>query len=70
MQPDKQILNEWHDDPLNWKWGIFYFNKKDKRLLPPKKLKSFGWTVTFANPYSVLIMIAIIVFVIVIGYLF
>ncbi|HEY8658559.1 MAG TPA: DUF5808 domain-containing protein [Hanamia sp.] len=66
---DKDIFNEWHDDPANWKLGIFYFNKKDKRMLPPKRIKGFGWTVNFANPYSVMLLIVIIALCITIGLL-
>lgn len=60
-KPTKEILQEWHDDPSNWKLGIFYFNKKDKRLLPPKRIEGLGWTINFANPYSVLILAVIII---------
>lgn len=52
-EPTKETLDEWHKDPTNWKWGIFYFNKKDKRLFPPKKIKALGWTVNFSNPLSI-----------------
>jgi len=33
---------------------VFYFNPKDKRILPPKRIPQFGWTVEFANPVSVI----------------
>jgi uncharacterized membrane protein len=49
-----------HNDPTNWKWGIFYCNKEDKRLFLPKKNPASGITVNFANPYSVLIVLVII----------
>ena len=39
-----------HDDPTNWKWGLFYVNYKDSRLIVPKRMKSFGWTLNFAQP--------------------
>ena len=67
-KPSKQMLDEWHKDPSNWIFGVFYFNKKDKRIFPPKKLEFLGWTVNFANPYS-LIMMLLIVILAVIGYL-
>lgn len=51
---------QWRKDPANWKWGIFYYNKDDKRILPPKKYKWMGWTVNFANAYSVLFMLALL----------
>jgi uncharacterized membrane protein len=57
----KVTLNAWHKDPSNWNWGLFYYNKNDKRIFPPKKFAAFGWTVNFANPYSRFVMIAVLV---------
>lgn len=51
---------QWHEDPSNWKLGVFYFNPEDKRLLPPKRVKAMGWTVNFANPLSIALAIAMI----------
>lgn len=39
-----------NEDPENWKWGIFYFNKKDFRYVVPKKNQMLGWTFNFAHP--------------------
>jgi uncharacterized membrane protein len=63
-------LNKEYSDPSNWIWGIFYFNKKDKRIFPPKKDKYAGWTVNFANPYSILAIIVLIILLAVIGNFF
>lgn len=60
QKPSKETLNEWHNDPSNWKFGIFYFNKEDKRIFPPKRIKSLGWTINFSNPISVLVIIGIV----------
>ena len=30
----QELKNKLHDDPKNWKLGIFYFNKEDKKLSP------------------------------------
>ena len=69
-KPSQETLNQWHDDPSNWKFGIFYFNKKDKRIFPPKRMEGFGWTVNFANPFSLLTLFAIIlIFVLIMKYL-
>ena len=38
-----------HDDPQNWKWGIFYVNAKDSRLIVPKRIMGLGWTLNFAH---------------------
>lgn len=53
-KPSQEQLDAWTKDPNNWKWGIFYYNKEDKRILPPKKNPAMGWTVNFANKRSVL----------------
>lgn len=54
--------DEGHNDPANWTWGIFYHNKEDKRLFPPKRSDSpgWGWTVNFANPNSILVLLVIL----------
>ena len=58
-KPSKETYQRWHDDPDNWKWGFIYYNKKDKRLFPPKENKAFGWTINFANPYSILALVGV-----------
>jgi uncharacterized membrane protein len=58
--PDKDTLKKWSADPNNWKWGIFYYNKEDKRLMPPKKNPAMGFTINFANKKSVLFFLLLI----------
>ena len=66
--PDQETLNALHDDPDNWVlWGI-YFNRKDHRIFPPKRVEGLGWTVNFANPYSILVMILIAVLILSIAF--
>ena len=60
-KPTKETLEEWHNDPSNWFLGVFYFNKKDKRVFLPKRFSFLGWTVNFANPYSIVVLVGIIV---------
>lgn len=48
-------------DPKNYKLGVFYFNKEDKRIFPPKRMKAMGWTVNFANPISIAALVLLIV---------
>ncbi len=60
---DEERHKLWHDDPKNWKLGIFYFNPEDKRIFPPKRMEGLGWTINFANSDSVLAMTAIIVLI-------
>ena len=61
-KPSKETLEKWHQDPNNRKWGSFYYNKEDHRLLPPKRIAWMGWTVNFANPKSVALFAVILVF--------
>lgn len=66
-KPGKEIFEQWHKDPANWRMGIFYYNKNDKRILPPKRIRSMGWTINFANPWSVaffiLVMLILVLFI-------
>jgi len=57
-------LDRMRNDPENYKWGIFYFNRKDPRMLVPKRNRLMGWTMNFASPYSYLILIGIAAFAI------
>lgn len=34
-----------------WKWGVFYWNREDPRVLVPKRY-GWGWTFNFARPSS------------------
>ena len=59
-KPTPEELEQGHADSNNWKLGIFYFNPKDKRIFPPKRIPGLGWTVNFANPLSVLVMVGLL----------
>ncbi len=59
MDP-QEFKNEDYLDPKYWILGIFYFNKNDKRIFPPKRMKQMGWTVNFANPTLIFVLIALI----------
>ncbi|MFV0389890.1 MAG: DUF5808 domain-containing protein [Pyrinomonadaceae bacterium] len=50
---DQTQFEEWRQNPKNWKWGIFYYNREDKRIFPPKRCKAMGWTINFGNPASI-----------------
>lgn len=47
------------DDATNYKWGVFYFNVKDTRVLVPKRKRWMGWTFNFARLESYLILLLI-----------
>lgn len=49
------------DEPTNYKWGIFYFNRKDSRIVVPKRVRGMGWTLNFGTIYTYILLIFIIV---------
>jgi uncharacterized membrane protein len=57
------------DNNSFWKLGVFYYNKQDKRLFPPKRM-GLGWTVNFANPLSVALFLLILMVIIFLSKLF
>jgi len=59
-KPTKELSDQWRKDSSNWVCGLFYHNKADARLLPPKRLAAMGWTVNFANLNSVLLFAGIV----------
>jgi hypothetical protein len=56
-------LDQFHSDPANWKYGIFYFCRADPRIIVPKRIIGLGWTLNFARPMAVpfvLLLLAVI----------
>ena len=49
----------WHRDPSNWRGGVFYFNRKDPRLMVPKRNPKMGWTLNFGNPLTYLVLLVL-----------
>lgn len=62
-QFEQDELDRMRNNSDNYKWGLFYYNQRDPRFLVPRKT-GIGFSPNFANPYSYLIIIAIIVFAI------
>jgi uncharacterized membrane protein len=66
MDPNKEMkerqYQEWYNDSNNWKFGIIYFNPKDKRLFPSKRTSWAGWTVNFGSPLSILALVLLLLF--------
>jgi uncharacterized membrane protein len=44
---------------IYWKWGIFYYNPDDPRMIVPKRIKWLGWSLNFAKPISVILLLSI-----------
>lgn len=60
---DQAILDSMSKNPSNWK-GVFYFNRKDPRLIVPKLYPVMGWTFNFASIYSYITIGCIILIII------
>ena len=68
-KPSKETLEEWFNNPANWKYWAFYYNPQDKRIFPPKRTR-LGWTIKFANRKSIIINIIILLVILAIGAIF
>jgi len=66
-EPDQETLNRWHQDPDNWKWGVFYYNKEDKRLLVLKRSMWMGLTFNYAHPLAIPVTLSIFLMIIVLA---
>ena len=66
----QETKNEWHRDPNQWRFGIFYYNPLDNRIFAPKRIKSLGWTINFANRRSIFFNITLIAFILFLIYLY
>jgi uncharacterized membrane protein len=53
------------DDPKHYKLNSFYFNRKDPRILVPKRLRILGWTFNFAHKESYLAVLLLLVVVLI-----
>ncbi|MEO8794656.1 MAG: DUF5808 domain-containing protein [Daejeonella sp.] len=51
------------NSPQNWKFGVFYFNKNDDRIIVPKRYAELGWTLNFAHKAAVWGLIAIFIII-------
>lgn len=58
----KKTSDRWKNNPNNWVWGIFYYEKEDSRIFPPKKEDEMGFNKNFANPKSILSFLASLAF--------
>ena len=53
------------DNPDNYKFGIFYYNTKDSRIIVPKRKRIMGWTINFGRTNTYLIFAGIVIIMVV-----
>ena len=60
------ITKKWRNKVPNeeeyWKWGFIYYNPADSRIFLPKR-SGLGYTLNFAKPISIIIILSIIIFI-------
>jgi uncharacterized membrane protein len=51
------------ENPQFYKWGVFYYNPDDERVLVPKRIRFMGWTFNFAKPevYHFIFIVGIVI---------
>ncbi len=57
------LFDHFRTDPANWKLGIFYFCRADRRIIVPKRVRALGWTLNFARPLAVPFLLFLLAFV-------
>jgi uncharacterized membrane protein len=48
ISTDPVNASQW-ENPRNWSGGVFYHSRLDTRILVPKRLRGFGYTVNLAH---------------------
>jgi len=66
FNPDN--LTRMEKNPEHYKWGIFYFNPDDPRIILPKRNQWMGWTMNFANLWSYVILGTFAIIAMIIAY--
>ncbi len=51
--PTQAELDAMYNDPANWRLYVFYFCRHDPRIVVSKRIAGLGWTINFANRWSV-----------------
>ncbi|MFT7351358.1 MAG: putative membrane protein [Flavobacterium sp.] len=52
----------WNNGSNNWLFLGIYYNKEDKRIFVPKRIKWMGITINFGNQKSFFVLLAIAAF--------
>jgi serine/threonine protein kinase len=52
-KPFQAELDSLMRDPASWRWGVVYGCKSDPRLVVPRRITGFGYTLNFGNPLSI-----------------
>ena len=66
----KEQLDLMTKNPDNWKWGLFYFNPLDPRMIVPKRKPGLGGTINCASPKAWFIFLGTILFVSAVSFFF
>ncbi|SRR5260221_14757241 len=53
-------FDQFHINPDNWKLGFIYFCKDDPRIIVPKRIRGFGWTLNFGRPLAIPLVLLVL----------
>lgn len=56
------------DEISNYKFGVFYFNPNDTRIIVPKRMRALGWTFNFARPLTYIVIVSVMAILMYISY--
>jgi hypothetical protein len=51
------------EEDILWRWG-FYYNPADRRLMVPKRIAGFGWTINMGRPVGKAIALGFMLFLV------
>jgi hypothetical protein len=51
-------------DPRNRRWGVYYC-KADPRVIVPRRFKWMGWTLNFARPSAIPVLLCMVALVVI-----
>ncbi|MCJ7692772.1 MAG: DUF5808 domain-containing protein [Sedimentisphaerales bacterium] len=57
---ENEIHKLWKN-PKNWRFFLFYYCKADPRIIVPRRLRIFGWTLNLARPLAIPTLILTII---------
>jgi uncharacterized membrane protein len=60
-EKQRELSERGNNDPNNWRLWIFYFNKNDLVIFPPKRYKYFGCAINITNPISIVANLSLVI---------
>jgi uncharacterized membrane protein len=52
-----------------YKFGFLYYDPQDSRVIVPKRIKNFGWTLNFANTWTYVIIVGFLLMAVILQFM-